>query len=58
MLLTRRTIAVRLGFFFTNIDNISTLLTPLFLQSNPTFMIYMLYLHGLRGLKYHLYRRG
>ena len=39
MSLTRRTIAVRLGFFFTNIDDINTSLTPLFLQSNPIFVI-------------------
>ena len=39
MSLTRCTIAMRLGFFFTNIDNISTSLIPLFLQSNPIFMI-------------------
>ena len=39
MSLTRRTIVVRLGFFFTNIDDINTSLAPLFLQSNPIFMI-------------------
>ena len=39
MSLTQRTIAVRSGFFFTNIDDITTPLTPLFLQSNPIFMI-------------------
>ena len=53
MSLTRRTMAVRLEFFFTNIDGINTLLTPLFLQFNPAFMILRAIFPWLARFKYH-----